>query len=225
MAPLIGICRVDQGNHGVASDNGPYVTREKASHPAWPRSSDSRSLSRVRPRSRISEKTRTEPTNGVVLPDARTTTAKGDLTMKLSQSTGSRRVAALVIAGLWVTACAASTTMPSPTGSSAVGRYNLVSANSSDLPAVVSENPATGFQQEVTGGHADLRADRTCSVSTEYRYTESGNTSTNTSVNEGTWATSGDTVTFTFGSDHLTGTLDGDVLTVRVDVEMVYRRQ
>ena len=145
--------------------------------------------------------------------------------MKLSQSTGSRRVAALVLAGLWVTACAASTTMPSPMGSSAVGRYTLVSANSSGLPAVVSDNRATGFQQEVTGGQTYLRADHTCSVSTEYRYTESGNTSTSTSVYEGTWATSGDTVTFTFGSDHLTGTLSGDVLTVRADVELVYRRQ
>ena len=161
----------------------------------------------------------------MVPPDARNTTAKGDLTMKLSQSTGSRRVAALVLAGLWVTACAASATMPSPTGSSVVGRYNLVSANSSGLPAIVSENPAAGFKQEVPGGQVDLRSDRTCSVSTEYRYTESGNTSTHTSVNEGTWATSGDTVTFTFGSDHLTGTLSGDVLTVQADVELVYQRQ
>ena len=142
--------------------------------------------------------------------------------MKPSQSTGSPRVAALVLAGLWGTACAASTTMPSATGSSAVGRYTLVSANSSGLPAVVSENPATGFKQEVTGGQIDFRADRTCSVSTEYRYTESGNTSTSTSVNEGTWATSGDTVTFTFGTDHLTGTLSGNVLTVQADVELVY---
>ena len=131
--------------------------------------------------------------------------------------------AVLVLAGLLVPACAATT--PSTTGSSAVGRYNLVSTNSRGLPAIVSENPDTGFRQEVTGGHADLRADRTCSVSTEYRYTINGSTSTNTSVSEGRWAISGDTVTFTFRGDHLTGTLSGEVLTVRADVELVYQRQ
>ena len=133
--------------------------------------------------------------------------------------------AVLVLAGLLVTTADSTATTPSTTASSAVGRYNLVSANSQCLSAIVSENPDTGFQQEVTGGHADLRADRTCSVSTEYRYTESGRTSTDTSVSEGTWVISGDTVTFTFRGDQLTGTLSGEVLTVRADVALVYQRQ
>ncbi len=133
--------------------------------------------------------------------------------------------AGLVFLGLWLTACAGSTTMPSPTGSSAVGRYNLVSANGSGLPAVVSENPATGFLQEVISGYADLREDRTCSVVGEFRITQGGGSSTDRSLDEGTWAMLGDTVTFTFGSDQLTGRLDGDVLTVRADVELVYQRE
>ena len=124
--------------------------------------------------------------------------------------------AGLVLAGLLTSNGTA--TIPSTMGSPAVGRYNLVSANSQGLPAIVSENPDTGFQQEVTGGHVDLRADRTSSVSTEYRYTISGSISTDTSVSEGTWAISRDTVTFTFRGDHLTGTLSEEVLTVRASL-------
>lgn len=133
--------------------------------------------------------------------------------------------AALALAGLAVAACKSSPTTPRQTGSSAVGRYNLVSANGQTLPAVVSENPSTGFKQEVTGGYTDLRADLACVVATDYRYTDSGRTSTSSSRDEGTYSISGNTVVFTFGRDQLMATLAGDVLTVRADVELVYRRQ
>jgi hypothetical protein len=77
-----------------------------------------------------------------------------------------------------------------------IGRYNLVSAAGHSLPAIVSQNPSTGYKQEVTGGYIELRSDRTCTVSTEYRYTEGGRTSTSSSRNEGTYMTSGKTITF-----------------------------
>jgi hypothetical protein len=89
----------------------------------------------------------------------------------------------------------------------------------------VSENSATGHKQEVTGGYADLRTDRTCAVSTAYRYTDGDRTRTSSSRDEGMYAVSGSAITLTFGRNQLKGTLSGDVLTVRTDVELVYRRQ
>jgi len=131
---------------------------------------------------------------------------------------------ALALAGLSVAACGGSATSPSTTSSS-IGRYNMVSANGQPLPTVVSESPSTGDKQEVTGGYIDLRADQTTAWSTEYRYTDSGRTFTNSSGGEGRYTISGSTVTMTFGRDQLIGALTGNMLTVRADVVLVYRRQ
>ncbi|MEW5976665.1 MAG: hypothetical protein AB1898_12755 [Acidobacteriota bacterium] len=109
--------------------------------------------------------------------------------------------------------------------SSAVGRFHLVSANGQSLPAVVAENRSTGFKQEVIAGDAELRADRTCTVATEYRYTTDGEVSTSWSRDECTFATSGQEVRFKFRSGELVGTLQADLLTVRADAELVYRRR
>lgn len=51
----------------------------------------------------------------------------------------------------------------------AVGEYLLTSANSRELPAVVSETAAS--KQEVIGGTVFLEADGTYVWSTRYRYT------------------------------------------------------
>jgi hypothetical protein len=111
------------------------------------------------------------------------------------------------------------------TTASVAGRYNLVAAAGQSLPAIVAQNPATGYKQEVTSGYVDLRADRTCTVATEYRTTDQGQTSTSSSRDEGTYTVSGDKLTLTFGREQLLGKLTGGVLTVRTDVELVYRKQ
>jgi hypothetical protein len=100
----------------------------------------------------------------------------------------------------------------------------LVTAKGQNLPAVVSENPSTGFKQEVTAGFIELRADQTCSWSTDYRYTESGQTRVSPSSGDGTYTVNGSSVLMTYGRDQLAGTLAGNTLTVRADVELVYRR-
>jgi hypothetical protein len=94
------------------------------------------------------------------------------------------------------------------------------------LPALVAEDPSTGFKQEVTAGYIDLRSDGTGKWSTEYRYTIPGmpGTSTNTSEGEFRYVVSGNTMTVTAGSG-LGGALIGDVLTIQADAELVYRRQ
>ena len=113
----------------------------------------------------------------------------------------------------------------SPGPPSAVGHYQMISVAGQAPPVVVEESPATGFKQELMGGSADLRADGTCTAVTTYRYTVSGSTYTSDSRDDGRWTISGNTVTLTFGSDQLSATLAGDLLTVRADVELVYRRQ
>jgi hypothetical protein len=106
----------------------------------------------------------------------------------------------------------------------------LISARGQSLPAVVSENTSTGSRQEVTGGYVDLRADGTAKWSTSYRYTDptvpTGFPSTWATTSEGEfrYVVSGNTMTVTSG-DGLGGVLTGDNLTIRADVELVYRRQ
>jgi hypothetical protein len=130
----------------------------------------------------------------------------------------------LAAALLAIAACGGSPSGPTPTNPSLVGRYTLTSAKGQSLPAVVYEVPSTGYKQEVTGGFIDLRANGSCAWATDYRYTDGGRTSTSSSGGEGTYTFSGDTVTMTFGADHIVATRAGDTLTVRADVDLVYRR-
>lgn len=105
-------------------------------------------------------------------------------------------------------------------GPNAAGKYILIRAAGHELPAVVAENPSSGFKQEVTGGFVELRQDGVCAVSTDYRYTENGRTETSTSESEGRYEISGESVILIFGSDRLQGTLKGGRLTIRADVEL-----
>lgn len=116
------------------------------------------------------------------------------------------------------------TVLPAPGQSAAVGKYVITHAAGRELPAVVSENPSTGFKQEVTGGFVVLAADGSCTVSTDYRYTEDGRTHTSTSKSDGRYEMSGESVILIFGSDRLQATLKGDRLTVRADVELILKR-
>ena len=134
-----------------------------------------------------------------------------------------RRDAVLALA-LLAMACGSTPTTPTSSGSSPVGHYTLVAAKGQSLPTVVYEVPSTGYKQEVTGGSIDLRANGTCAWSTDYRYTDSGRTSTSSSGGEGTYTITDNTVTMTFGTYAMVAARAGDTLTVRADVDMVYRR-
>lgn len=137
-------------------------------------------------------------------------------------------LALAVFLALMLVGCARSRGPTSPTvsGLDPVGSYALVSAHGRRLPAVVSENPATGFAQEVVGGAVVLRGDRSFSWRTDYRQTDSGVVSAHASSGSGTYTTTGEELIFTFrpGGERLSGTLAGDVITIRADVELIYRR-
>ena len=118
-----------------------------------------------------------------------------------------------------------------PTGpaipASIVGTYTLATIDGKSMPAVVSENPQTGYREEVTGGSVELKADGTCTWRTDYRYTEADpqiGTHTESSSGSGTYTVEGEKITFTFGSDQLMGTIVEDALTVYADGVLVYRR-
>lgn len=107
-----------------------------------------------------------------------------------------------------------------PAQSAGVGKYIIITAAGRNLPAVVSENPSTGFKQEITGGFVMLGDDGACVASTDYRYTENGRTQTSTSKSEGRYEIAGEAIILIFGSDRLRGTLRGD----RADVELTLQR-
>ena len=106
----------------------------------------------------------------------------------------------------------------------AVGEYFLASANGQELPAVVSESGSR--RQEVIGGSVLLEADGTCIWRTLYRFTERGRVSVSESSGRGSYSQRGTSIIFLFERDasRLAGTLDGDTLTIQVDVPMVYRK-
>jgi hypothetical protein len=133
-------------------------------------------------------------------------------------------VAGALILSWALSACGDSPTTPSTT--STVGTYTLVSANRQGLPAAASGSAGTSFLQEVTGGMVELRADQTFAWRTDYRYTNSGQIRTTTSSGGGRYSLSDTAITFTYepGSEQLTGTLSNGVLTIRADVELVYRK-
>ncbi len=105
------------------------------------------------------------------------------------------------------------------------GEYILMRANGKDLPTVVSESPS--YRQEVTGGSIVLEATGTFSWRTDYRYTQDGRVETSESSGRGTYSRQGATIIFSFENDDLRvpATLDGNTITMQVDVEMVYRKR
>ena len=106
----------------------------------------------------------------------------------------------------------------------AVGQYFLASANSQELPAVVSESGSG--RQEVIRGSVLLEADGTYMWRTLYRYTEGGSVSDSESSGRGSYTQQGTSIIFSVevGDDRFEGTLDGNTLTIQADVPMVYRK-
>jgi hypothetical protein len=107
------------------------------------------------------------------------------------------------------------------------GIYDLVSAAGRDLPAVVSENLTTGFKQEIIGGSVTLREDSTFHWTTRYRYTEGSRVTISESSGGGAYKVEGDDITLSErpGSSKLTGKLKGRSLSLKADVELVYKRE
>jgi len=105
------------------------------------------------------------------------------------------------------------------------GEFVLVAAKGQNLPAVVSESP--GFKQEVTGGSIHLSPDGTFTWSTAYRYTTDGSVETSESSGSGTYTRGNAWLVFKLdgGAAQFQGALDGDKLTLRTDVEMVFQRR
>ena len=106
----------------------------------------------------------------------------------------------------------------------AVGEYVLSTASGQELPAVVSENGS--IRQEVIGGSVKLEADGTFVWQTLYRYSDRGSSSESQSTGRGTYSQRATSIILSFDGDTSLGegTLDGDTLTIRADVPMVYRK-
>lgn len=107
------------------------------------------------------------------------------------------------------------------------GVYDLVTAAGLDLPAVISETSTTGYRQEIIGGSVTLRENRTFRWTTQYRYTEGSNVRISESSGAGAYKLEGDDITLSEqpGSTKLTGKLKGRSLSLKADVELVYKRE
>lgn len=107
------------------------------------------------------------------------------------------------------------------------GRYILQSADGKELPAVVAENKAGGYQLEVVSGWVVLGAGRSFTWHTAYRTTENTVVRRQDSEGKGTYGISGDTLSLTpeGSSAALEGTLKHNTLTIKADVNLVYQRE
>ncbi|MCI0418504.1 MAG: hypothetical protein L0387_37370 [Acidobacteria bacterium] len=107
------------------------------------------------------------------------------------------------------------------------GVYELVAAAGRDLPAVVSEDSTTGYKQEIIGGSVTLRENRAFHWTTQYRYTEGSKVTISESSGGGAYKVEGDDITLSehLGSSKLTGKLKGRSLSLKADVELVYKKE
>jgi hypothetical protein len=128
---------------------------------------------------------------------------------------------------LFVTAVSASVGANLKEDKAVAGVYDLISAAGRDLPAVVSENSTTGHKQEIIGGSVTLRENRTFHWTTRYRYTEGSKVTISESSGGGDYKVEGDDITLSEqpGSSKLTGKLKGRSLSLKADVELVYKKQ
>ena len=106
------------------------------------------------------------------------------------------------------------------------GTYTLVFCAGPGLPAVVSGSPAQTSCKRWSAAFWKLPGGSSFTWRTEYRYTNSGRVTASASPGGGRYSLTSTVITFTFepGSEQLTGTLSNGVLTMRADVELVYRK-
>ena len=109
---------------------------------------------------------------------------------------------------------------------SLAGTWRLQTVNGNGLPVVLEQNGA--YKEELTSDVLTVAASGTFTQSMQIRVTESGQVTTETVEDAGSYTLNGTAVTFTFDSDGWTGTgsVSGNTLTVAVGgLALVYRKQ
>ena len=109
---------------------------------------------------------------------------------------------------------------------SLAGTWRLQTVNGNGLPFVVPQTVVD--KMEVTSDALTVAASGTFTQETQIRTTESGQVTTETVEDAGSYTLNGTAVTFTYDSDGATGTgsVSGNTLTVAVGgLALVYRKQ
>jgi hypothetical protein len=104
------------------------------------------------------------------------------------------------------------------------GSYTLRTANGSNLPFVVQQ--ILNDRVEITSGGLDLDGDHTFTATFGVRTVQSGTTSNTTETESGTWAQTGNQLSFTFPDGSVdTGVSSDDQITIVSNgVSFVYRK-
>jgi len=113
-----------------------------------------------------------------------------------------------------------------PTSASVAGTWNLQTVNGSGLPYIVGQ--VGSDKLELVSDVLTVGESGTFTQLTEFRVTESGQVSTESVPDAGSYALNGTAVTFTFDSDGSTGTgsLSGNTLTIAAGgFALIYKKQ
>ena len=118
---------------------------------------------------------------------------------------------------LMLVACGGDSTGPN---ADVTGNYTLQTVNGASVPAVVFQDSQE--KDELTAGNINLNADKTWSGNLTARVTDlmSGATGTFSAPGNGTYTSSGGTITLTDATDgsQLTGNVGGGTLTITGDL-------
>lgn len=134
------------------------------------------------------------------------------------------RRACILLVTLVLVACGGDSTTQ-PTMASVAGTWNLQSVNGAALPYTISQS---GSDSELlTGDVITATSSGSFTEITTYRVTQSGQTSTQTSSDAGSFSLNGTAVSFAFNSGSTgTGTLNGNTFTIAEGgVSFLYRKQ
>lgn len=107
---------------------------------------------------------------------------------------------------------------------SIAGTYQLQSVNGQSPPVTVAEDP--GFKVEVLSGNFILAGNGNFTTTVDFRFTVSGEVTTDSDTYPGTYSVSGSTVTFKYDDgDTETATISGNTLTFNSDGTIVVFRR
>jgi hypothetical protein len=131
-----------------------------------------------------------------------------------------KRFAFLTLLAMSVIGCGDDGTGPG----SVAGRYELRTVNGGNVPYVLVSLGNDRF--EVTSGSMQISKDNSFSVVLNTKTTESGATTSDSQTTTGTWALTGNQITFMDGSGtNTTGVITGDQLTVVEEgISLVFRK-
>ena len=120
-----------------------------------------------------------------------------------------QRLASVVLTGVLLTACGGDAFSPENVS----GTYNLETISGNPLPFSMTD--ASGITGTTTAGSIILNANGTMSISTTVTITIAGTTTTNTFGGSGTFElVAPSTIRLTSDGETLSGTLDGDRITI-----------